>query len=465
MRACSGTPGSAARGTGGLANAASYSRRALPVCELACFATSAGVPVHTIAPPASPPSGPRSINQSAARITSRLCSITTSECPASINWRKAESSFATSSKCRPVVGSSNKNSDPRTPFGFEDASTRWPASFSRCASPPESVGTGWPTRTYSRPTSASGFNARCTSEWSRKKASASDTVSSSTSAIDFLPTTTSSTSSRKRLPLQSGQRRYTSERNCISTCSKPLPPQPAEPARRFGRLAFRLSKRGVEHVLHQRGFPRARDAGDAHQALERNADVDVLQVVLGGAEELDLRRLPVRRRGCPAAAGTPSSGEIFRRERFRLLQLVGRAEENDLAAAFARPRAHVHDAVGLQHDLRIVLDHNERVAGVAQALHHADHATHVARVQADRGFVQHEERIDERSAERRGEVDALHLSARERARLAVEREIAEADVVDVAQPGADFGEKQIGGLVQRGGEMQLLEERARALGG
>src|SRR5229473_1670136 len=362
MRACSGTPGSATRRAAGFANAASYSRSALPVCEFGCFATSAGVPVQTTAPPASPPSGPRSINQSAARITSRLCSITTSECPAAISWRKAESSFATSSKCRPVVGSSNRKSDPRAPFGFEDAATRCRASFSRCASPPESVGTGWPTRRYSSPTSASGFNARCTSGWSRKNASASDTVSSSTSAIDFLSTTTSSTSSRKRLPLQSGQRRYTSDRNCISTCSKPLPPQVgqrplpelklkvpavylllrerlscvdiadrvpgadiargvrarrapdrrlvhhhrvldqrvaaqlAERPRHFGRLAFCLSKRGVEHILHQGGFPRARDAGDAHQPLERNADIDALQVVLGGAEELDLRRFPVRRR-------------------------------------------------------------------------------------------------------------------------------------------------------------------------
>ena len=28
-----------------------------------------------------------------------------------------------------------------------EASARWPASFRRCASPPESVGTGWPTFT------------------------------------------------------------------------------------------------------------------------------------------------------------------------------------------------------------------------------------------------------------------------------------------------------------------------------
>ena len=46
-------------------------------------------------------------------MTSRLCSMTSSEWPAASSLRKARSSFATSSKCRPVVGSSNRNSLPR----------------------------------------------------------------------------------------------------------------------------------------------------------------------------------------------------------------------------------------------------------------------------------------------------------------------------------------------------------------
>ena len=105
-----------------------------------------------------------------------------------------------------------------------------------------------------------------------------------------------------------------------------------------------------------------------------------------------------------------------------------RAVEDDLAAALAGARAHVDDAVGLEHDLRIVLDHQQRVAGIAQPLHDADHALHVARMQADRGLIEHEQRVDQRGAERGGQIDALHLAARERARLAVERQIAEADV-------------------------------------
>ena len=112
-----------------------------------------------------------------------------------------------------------------------------------------------------------------------------------------------------------------------------------------------------------------------------------------------------------------------------------------------------------------MLDDDERVAGVAQPLHHADHAAHVARMQADRGLVQNEKRVDERGAERRGEIDALDLAAGERARLAVEREIAQAHLTDVAQPRADLGQKKVGGFVERRRQVQVLEERSRSLSG
>src|SRR5207249_4239953 len=55
---------------------------------------------------AEPPSGPRSRIQSAVLMTSRLCSITTTVLPPSTRRCSTSRSFFTSSKCRPVVGSS-----------------------------------------------------------------------------------------------------------------------------------------------------------------------------------------------------------------------------------------------------------------------------------------------------------------------------------------------------------------------
>jgi Cu/Ag efflux pump CusA len=65
-----------------------------------------GVPAATRRPPPSPPSGPRSMIQSAVLMTSRLCSMTTTVLPCSTSSCSTSSSLRTSSKCRPVVGSS-----------------------------------------------------------------------------------------------------------------------------------------------------------------------------------------------------------------------------------------------------------------------------------------------------------------------------------------------------------------------
>ena len=75
----------------------------------------------------------------------------------------------------------------------------------------------------------------------------------------------------------------------------------------------------------------------------------------------------------------------------------------------------VEQSVGLLHDLRIVFHHEQRVAGVTQPVHDADDALHIAGMQSDGGFIQHEQRVHQRSTERGGEVDALHLTARQRA--------------------------------------------------
>ena len=87
------------------------------------------------------PSGPRSITQSACLITCMLCSITTSVAPPSSRRCRAFSSSATSAMCRPVVGSSSTYST-RGP----GRRSRCAASLIRCASPPESVIAGCPSR-------------------------------------------------------------------------------------------------------------------------------------------------------------------------------------------------------------------------------------------------------------------------------------------------------------------------------
>ena len=56
--------------------------------------------------------------------------------------------------------------------------------------------------------------------------------------------------------------------------------------------------RRVEHVVHERRLARSADAGDAGQRVQRDRDVDVLQVVLGRAEQ------PMLLARCRAAASS-----------------------------------------------------------------------------------------------------------------------------------------------------------------
>ena len=106
---------------------------------------------------------------------------------------------------------------------------------------------------------------------------------------------------------------------------------------------------------------------------------------------------------------------------------------DDLAALLAGAGAEFEDAVGGADDVGVVLDDEQRVAGVAKAPENAVEAPDVARMQADGGLVEDEERVDEVAAERGGERDALRLAAGERPRLAVEREVVEADGDEVLE--------------------------------
>jgi hypothetical protein len=72
-------------------------------------------------------------------------------------------------------------------------------------------------------------------------------------------------------------------------------------------------------------------------------------------------------------------------------------------------RSHVEQPVGFQHDLRIVLDHHERIARVAQALHHLDHAAHVARVQPIEGSSRRRG-CSRATCRARREIDALDFA-------------------------------------------------------
>ena len=126
--------------------------------------------------------------------------------------------------------------------------------------------------------------------------------------------------------------------------------------------------------------------------------------------------------------------------------VVRRAFGDDVAAMDAGARADIDDVVGGQDGVLVVLDDDHGVAEVAQAPQRFEQPRVVALVQADRGLVEHVEHAGQARADLAGEPDALALAARQRAGIARQRQVVEADIVEEAQPLADFLEDALADL-------------------
>ena len=131
-----------------------------------------------------------------------------------------------------------------------------------------------------------------------------------------------------------------------------------------------------------------------------------------------------------------------------------------MAALFARPRSKIDDVIAFLDNLGIVLDYDHGVLIGAQALQDLDQTAAVARVQADGRLVENVERIDQRRADRGGEIDAFQFAAGKRARLAIEGEIFQTDADEIGQAPANFIKDEARYLIQGAGRLELLKKAA-----
>ena len=108
---------------------------------------------------------------------------------------------------------------------------------------------------------------------------------------------------------------------------------------------------------------------------------------------------------------TLSAAEIGAGLRFLALHnVLERAGTDDLAAVYAGARSDVHDIIRGTHGVVIVLDHDQRIARIAQALHCCNELFVVALVQTDARLIEDIEHVDQLTADLGGETDALTLT-------------------------------------------------------
>src|SRR5688500_3996860 len=101
-----------------------------------------------------------------------------------------------------------------------------------------------------------------------------------------------------------------------------------------------------------------------------------------------------------------------------------------------------------------MLDDEDGIAEIAQARKRVEEAIVVALVEANAWFVQDVEHADKAGADLRGEANALGFAAAERAAFAIQREIAETNVFQEAEAGADFANDFGGDLPFEIGELE-----------
>ncbi len=129
------------------------------------------------------------------------------------------------------------------------------------------------------------------------------------------------------------------------------------------------------------------------------------------------RRDLIAAREIAACRGCRAAGDLLRR-----------ALRDDLTTTLASPGAEVHHVVRGADRLLVMLDHEDRVAGVAQMLQRLEKLSLVAVVQADARLVEDVQHVHEAAADLARKSDPLRLSARERRCGAIQREIVQPHV-------------------------------------
>ena len=213
-------------------------------------------------------------------------------------------------------------------------------------------------------------------------------------------------------------------------------------ARLGGALRHRSGHVVQQHIAGQGGLARARHARDGHQALERNVHTHLAQVVQG-------RAFQAQKRQCLGIHGSSRLQRVAHRMQqiapSLRVGLVGdvfhRTFGHQTPAPFARAWTNVDDVVGTTDGVFVMFHHHQGVALVAEHVQRVQQNLVVAGMQANGGFVQHVAHALQVAAQLRGQSDALRFAATQGGGPTVEREVAQAHLLQKLQAAFDLGQQ------------------------
>ena len=210
---------------------------------------------------------------------------------------------------------------------------------------------------------------------------------------------------------------------------------------RLARPVELAGERPVQDVGHERALAAARDTGHGDERPERHAQVDVAQVVLARAADLEV--LPVA--GSPRIAGSGTDRSPRRNAPVIERGSASTTSSGPLAMisppCSPAPGPDVDDPVGRPDRLLVVLDDEDRVAEVAQPGQRGDELRVVPLVEPDRRLVEDVQDAHQRRADLGGQPDPLRLAAGQGDARAIEGQVVQPDVDEEAEPGDDLLEQ------------------------
>ena len=230
--------------------------------------------------------------------------------------------------------------------------------------------------------------------------------------------------------------------------------------RRLGqrRAVQRRLRNREQRIVDQRRFTGTGHAGDAGKQANRQRQGDVFQVVAARAGQLQhffriCRYALFRHLNLTLAAHELTGQRLGHRH-----DVLQRPFRDHLAAVYASARANVDDVVSRADRIFIVLDHDHRVAEVAQVDQRAEQALVVALVQADGRLIQHVHHAYQTRANLACQTDTLGFTAGERFCRAGKRQVVQADVHQELQAIANLFQHFFGDFRALARELQVVEE-------
>ncbi len=192
----------------------------------------------------------------------------------------------------------------------------------------------------------------------------------------------------------------------------------------------------VENFVHERALARPGHARDDRHDAQREAHIDVLQVIdRGAADREPAGRLPSLLRNFDFQR----SRQVFSGERLRILHDFFRcAGRHDFAAVRSGAGADINDIVRRAHRVLIVLDDNHRVPEIAESLQRIEQLVVVSLMKTDARLIENIADADKAGSDLGCKPDALCLAAGQSSRRAGEREIVKTDIYEETDAVSDF---------------------------